>query len=155
LFELSYAHPPGNETINHEVVNEVYNSTNSPLLIFESPYSFSDTVAQVKKAITANNFEFIRKQNIAQTTGSKDKSNVREVTLFFCNFSKLDAALKVDKRIGIFLPCRISIVENNGQVQIISVNPKALNSLFKNQNLETLCNELNQSYIAILEEASL
>ena len=61
----------------------------------------------------------------------------------------------VDPRVGMFLPCRITIVEQNGKVMVMSVNPKVLSKLFNNSELNRLCERMSQSYIAIMEEATL
>jgi len=127
----------------------------APLLIQESPYSLTDTVEQVKRAITGQNFKLIRQQMLDHDPSANQQSITKEIVIYFCNFKKLDMALKLDKRAGLFLPCRISIVERDGKVFMMTVNPKELNSLFQNQKLDELCNELYQAYLAILEEASL
>jgi cytochrome c oxidase cbb3-type subunit 3 len=40
-------------------------------------------------------------------------------------------------------------------VQVMSVNPKVLSQLFNNSELNQLCEQLEQSYTAIIEEATL
>jgi cytochrome c oxidase cbb3-type subunit 3 len=54
-----------------------------------------------------------------------------------------------------FLPCRVTILETAGKVQVMSVDPKVLSRLFNNSELNRLCDEMTTSYTAILEEATL
>jgi cytochrome c oxidase cbb3-type subunit III len=133
----------------------VTDTIKAPLLIHESPYSLIDTVEQVKRAITGQNYKLIRQQTLDRDSDANQQSAVKEIILYFCNFNKLDMALKLDKRAGLFLPCRISIIERDGKVYMMTVNPKEFNSLFQNQKLDKLCEELYQDYLTILEEASL
>jgi cytochrome c oxidase cbb3-type subunit 3 len=81
--------------------------------------------------------------------------NPKQVIVYFCNISLLNQALAIDPRVGMFLPCRISIVEKNGKVQVMSVNPKVLSRLFNNAELNQMCDQLEQNYTAIMEEATL
>jgi cytochrome c oxidase cbb3-type subunit 3 len=127
----------------------------APILIYESPYSLSETVTQVKRAITNHNFEFIRQQTVDGVSDTDTQNEGQDTIIYFCNFNKLDTALKLDKRVGIFLPCQISIIQRDGKVYILSVNPKALNALFWNQRLDSLCDELSQQYRDISEEVLL
>lgn len=138
--------------LNHHAVID---NIKAPLLVHESPYSLTDTVEQVKRAIVGQNFKFIRLQTLDHDSGTSQQNAAKEIIIYFCNFNKLDKALKLDKRAGLFLPCRISIIERDGKVFMMTVNPKELSSLFQNQQLDALCDELNQAYLAILEEASL
>ena len=56
---------------------------------------------------------------------------------------------------GMFLPCRITIVEHNGKVQVMSVNPEVLSKLFNNSELNQLCGQMKTNYTTIIEEAVL
>lgn len=133
----------------------IINITKAPLLVQDSSYSLTDTVEQVKRAITGHNFKIVRQQRLDPDSGTDIQDDAKEIIIYFCNFDKLDKALKLDKRAGLFLPCRISIVERQGKVYLMTVNPKVLNSLFQNPKLDKLCEELHQSYQEILEEATL
>jgi cytochrome c oxidase cbb3-type subunit III len=84
----------------------------------------------------------------------KTKTRIRFI-VYFCNVSLLNQVLAIDPRAGMFLPCRITIVEKNGKVQAMSVNPVALSPLFNNSEVDQLCELLRERYITIIEEATL
>ena len=142
-------------TAMHGNHHYLIDSVQTPLLIYESPYSLTETIKQVKRAIVGQNFKFIRQQSLDEALGVNLDNEKKEVILYFCNFNKLSQALTLDKRVGAFLPCRISVVERNGRTFIMAVDPKALNSLFDNNRLSPLCDDMKRVYTAILEEASL
>jgi cytochrome c oxidase cbb3-type subunit III len=76
--------------------------------------------------------------------------------VYFCNISLLNQALAIDPRVGMFLPCRVTILEKpDGKVQVMSVNPKVLSRLFNNSELNEMCEQMKQDYTAIMEEATL
>ncbi|MEJ2053305.1 MAG: DUF302 domain-containing protein, partial [Calditrichaceae bacterium] len=74
---------------------------------------------------------------------------------YFCNFNMLNEALAIDPRVGLFLPCRVTVVEHHGKVQVMSINPKTLSHLFNNQELDQICGRMETLYQDILEEATL
>ena len=127
----------------------------TPVIIRESPYDLNTTVERVKTAVTTNNFFYGRVQTLEYGMTPPASENPKQVIVYFCNISLLNQALAIDPRVGMFLPCRVSIFEKNGKVQVMSVNPKVLSRLFNNSELNQLCEQLEQSYTAIIEEATL
>ena len=126
-----------------------------PVIVRDSPYDLDTTVKNVMAAVNNNNFFYGRVQPLEYGLTAPDKADPHQVIVYFCNISFLNQALAIDPRIGMFLPCRISIVEHDGKVQVMSVNPKVLSRLFNNVELDTLCDRLYNGYVAILEEATL
>jgi cytochrome c oxidase cbb3-type subunit 3 len=126
-----------------------------PVIVRDSPYDLKTTVENVKQAVTNNNFFYGRVQTLEYGLIEPARENPKQVIVYFCNISLLNQALAVDPRVGIFLPCRITILERNGKVQVMSVNPKVLSRLFNNAELNRLCEQMSESYTRIMEEATL
>jgi len=126
-----------------------------PARVYDSPYSLEQTVENVKQAAIGKNFRIIREQYFDEGLVPEGQEDRRAVMVYFCNFQMLNDALKLDPRVGLFLPCRITVVERNGKVQAMSINPKTLSHLFNNQELDRVCDEMSQLYDSILEEATL
>lgn len=127
----------------------------SPVIVRNSPYDLNTTVENVKRAVSNNNFFYGRVQTLEYGMTKPEDENSRQVIVYFCNISLLNQALAIDPRVGMFLPCRITIVETHGKVQVMSINPAALSRLFNNAEVNQLCGQLKDSYIAIMEEATL
>lgn len=125
------------------------------VIVRDSPYDLKTTVENVKKAISNNNFFYGRVQTLEYGLTTPDKENPKQVIVYFCNISLLNQALGIDPRVGMFLPCRITIVEHNGKVQVMSVNPEVLSKLFNNSELNQLCGQMKTNYTTIIEEAVL
>lgn len=121
----------------------------------ESSYSLDDTVANVKQAAIGRNFRIIRVQHFDQGLAPEGEENEKRVIVYLCNFRMLSEALAIDPRIGLFLPCRVTVVERDGQVEVMSVNPKLLSQVFNNRELDEVCNRMTDLYRGILEEATL
>ncbi len=126
-----------------------------PTLIVDSPYSFDETIANIKRSISGSNFVHIRDQSLLQGFNVENDEGSRQMIIYFCSFSFLYEALKLDPRVGMFLPCRITVTESQGKVQMMSINPKHLSQLFNNSALDESCDQMYQLYSDILEDASL
>lgn len=140
----------GNATGKHES-----SASESPVLVAESPYSLEDTVENIKQAITSQNFILIRTDTLEHGLVPEGKEDAKQVILHFCNFRFLFDALAVDPRVGMFLPCLVSVTERDGQVTVSTTNPEYLSHLFNNDELDDYCKRMRGVYEAILEEATL
>ncbi|MBI5040457.1 MAG: c-type cytochrome [Gammaproteobacteria bacterium] len=125
------------------------------MLVMESPYSLEETVESVKRAAVGKNFRLIRDQILEDGLFPAEQQNTRQVMVYFCNFKFLYDALALDPRVGLFLPCRVTVVEHEGKVLVMSINPKRLSHLFNNAELDRACDEMYKLYEEILEEATL
>lgn len=127
----------------------------SPIIVYDSPYDLKTTLANVKRAIGDNEYGWGRVQTLEYGLTSPKDENQHQVIIYFCKLPFLNKALAIDPRVGMFLPCRITIVEENGKVKLMSVNPKVLSRLFNNSELNELCDQLTQDYKDIMDEATL
>jgi cytochrome c oxidase cbb3-type subunit 3 len=125
-----------------------------PILVYDSPYGLEETVEAVERAAVGRNFRLIRRQKLEEGLMPEGEASDREVIVYFCNFNFLYDALTIDPRVGLFLPCRVTVVEQEGQVKVMSINPKRLGVLFNNERLNRACDEMHDLYTAILEEAT-
>jgi len=122
---------------------------------YESPFSFDKTIEKVKQAVIGMNFRVIREQKLEEGLVEQGKENPKQVMVYFCNFQLLNEALAVDPRVGLFLPCRVTILEEKGKVKLVAINPKRLSGLFNNNELNKLCEGMYETYTEIMEEATL
>jgi cytochrome c oxidase cbb3-type subunit 3 len=125
------------------------------VIMVESPYDFTKTVENVKAAAKAANYRIIRVQGFDSGLVDKKHENPKRTIVYFCNFQLLNDVLAVDPRVGLFLPCRVTIVEEAGKVKVMAINPRKLSSLYNNAELDKACDEMHAVYEAILEEATL
>jgi len=128
---------------------------NSPIIRMESPYSFEETLGNLKKAVAARNFRIIREQTLDTGFVEEGKENRRQYIVYFCSFSFLNEALSIDPRVGLFLPCRVTLQETDNGVELVTINPENLSHLFNNTDLDKACARMYRLYTEILEEATL
>ncbi len=127
-----------------------------PLVIrADSPYDLQQTVENVRNAARAGNFAVVRAEHQEYGLVAEGEEDPNTVFVDFCNFEQLYGALQIDPRIGMFLPCRITVVAREARVEIMFINPKALSPLFNNQELDDACETMYQLYAEIVDEATL
>lgn len=136
--------------------HELNEGKNEPMVIVvDSPYGLDETIDNLKQAITDQNFTLIRTDYLEHGLVEKGQENKKQVVLHFCNFGFLFQALGIDPRVGMFLPCRVTVIEKDGKVQLSTINPKRLSKLFNNHELDEACEEMYQIYSTLLEDATL
>lgn len=126
-----------------------------PTIVYDSPFGVEKTVEMLKRAILGKNFKMIRVQTFDDGFVPKEKEQTNKTIVYFCNFNFLNRALAIDPRVGMFLPCRITVIEREGKVQVMAINPKHLSRLFNNSELDKACDEMRNIYEEILEEATI
>jgi cytochrome c oxidase cbb3-type subunit 3 len=127
----------------------------APTIVRVSPYTMEQTIEKLKIAIGAANMRLIRTEAFDQPFSEPGAENKRHVVVDSCDFSFLDKALKVDPRVGLFLPCRFTVTERHGKVSVMAINPKRLSTIFNNSELDQLCEQMYRVYVDIIEEATL
>lgn len=126
----------------------------APTISYDSPYSVEETVAALQRAAIGRNFRIIRTQKLEDGLFQESEQNAGQVIVYFCNFDLVNRALAIDPRVGLFLPCRVTVVEQEDGVKVMAINPKRLSYLFNNAELNRLCDEMTRTYVEIIEEAT-
>lgn len=125
------------------------------VIVKESPYSLEETVSNLKNAVSSMNFRLIRVQNLDTGLTEEGKEDKKQVIIYSCNFNLLDKALKLDPRVGLFLPCRVTVSEHEGKVLVMYANPKKMNEIYNNSELDSMCTDMKSIYEEMVDEALL
>ncbi len=127
----------------------------SPTLLVTSHAPFAETVEAVKKAISSRRLRVIRQHPLEDGLVTQGSENRKQLVIHFGQIRQLNTLLALDPRMGLFLPNRITVMEqDDGKVLVAAVNPLRFSSLFNNANLEHTARELHDTYMAILQEIS-
>ena len=129
---------------------------NEPAVIIkESPYTVEETVKNLENAVSSMNFRLIRIQNLDSGLAEEGKEDKKQVIIYSCNFNILNQALKLDPRVGLFLPCRVTVSEQDGKVLVMYANPKRMNEIYNNNELDNMCTDMKTVYEDMVDEALL
>ena len=127
-----------------------------PALIFDSPYDFDATLLSLKSALEGRNFRHLPDRQLEKGLAGDDMINRRQMTVRYCNFELLYRMMRVEPRLGVGLPCRITVVEgDDGSVRLIAMNLRLISSLFNNDQLRDLADEMHEVQLEIIDEALL
>ena len=139
----------------NEIAKAKIEDKGGAVIVVDSPYGLEETVENLKQAITDQNFTLIRTEFLDHGLVDEGEENTKQVVVHFCNFGFLFEALTIDPRVGMFLPCRVTVIESEGKVQLMTINPLHLSDLFNNDELEKSCKEMHEVYTTLLEDASI
>jgi cytochrome c oxidase cbb3-type subunit 3 len=127
-----------------------------PTHVYESPNDFDTTVANVKASLTGANFRIFPDRLVEQGLIDEFSVNSRQIGVRFCNFNVLYGMLKIEPRLGVVLPCRITIMERkNGQVILVVPNLRVVSRWFNNDELVNLWDRMEETFAEIIDEATL
>ena len=127
-----------------------------PALIFDSPYDFDATILSLKSALEGRNFRHLPDRHLEKGLADDTMINRRQMTVRYCNFELLYRMMRVEPRLGVGLPCRITVVEgDDGSVRLIAMNLRLIAKLFNNDQLRDLADEMHEVQLEIIDEALL
>jgi cytochrome c oxidase cbb3-type subunit 3 len=124
-------------------------------IIVESPSDFPSTVAAVREALKAANFRLFPERYLEEGLIDEFSHNTKQVSLRFCNFGTLYDMMRIEPRLGIILPCRITITQmEDGRVLLIAPNIREMASWFNNDELLSMAVEMEETINTIIEEST-
>lgn len=126
----------------------------SAVIVRESPLSVPQTVERLKAAFSGVNMRLIRAVPFDEGLVEKGRENPKRYIVDACDFGFLNKALAIDPRVGLFLPCRVTVAEHRGKVLVMTINPKRLSAIFNNSELNDLCTQMHKIYVGLIEEAT-
>ena len=127
-----------------------------PTLVFESPYDFTTTVSNIKQSLQGMNFRYFPDRYLEMGLADDSLVNKRQLSLRFCNFNQLYRILNIEPRLGVVLPCRLTVVEDaEGQVRIYAMNMQLVSRLFNNTQLNEAAEQMHENILEVIEEATL
>jgi len=129
---------------------------NSPTLVFDSPYDFITTVNNLKQSLQGLNFRYFPDRYLEMGLAADDLINRKQLSLRFCNFQELYQVINIDPRLGVVLPCRVTVVETaDGTVKIYAMNMQMVSKLYNNTQLEQSAQQMHEAILELIEEATL
>ncbi len=127
-----------------------------PTLVFDSPYDFMTTISNLKQSLQGLNFRYFPDRFMEMGLAKDNKINKKQLSLRFCNFKQLYKMINTEPRLGVVLPCRVTVVEQpDGQVKLFVMNMKVVSRLFNNTQLSETADEMHESLMELIDEATL
>jgi cytochrome c oxidase cbb3-type subunit 3 len=128
----------------------------APALVVESDYDFDTTLENLRTALTGANFRLFPDRFLEEGLIDEFSHNRKQVTIRFCNFNKLYDMLNIEPRLGVVLPCRITVMQrSDGSVVLVAPNMTTITRWFNNDELKALGSTMDGLIVNAIEEATL
>src|ERR1700690_3839808 len=114
-----------------------------------------EVAAALQTAVQANHFGVMHVHNLKETMTKKGVEFPRECLIFeVCQPQQAKKVLDQNMSVSTTLPCRISIYEEGGKTILATPKPTALLAMFNTPQLEGVAQELEDTIVKIMKEAT-
>ncbi len=122
--------------------------------VYTSPYKLEETINRLQESAAAYNFRVYPNRALLQGLGEFEIGDEKQVVVRFCNFRNMQAFLKLDPRLGVMLPCRATVIEDEqGKVSIVLENYKHAVARFNNEQISQSVGDLVEEMQEMVKEA--
>ena len=114
---------------------------------------FDSAVEKTAQELKKQGFGIVTEINMREIFRKKlDADFRRYIILGACNPRYAFEALSEEDKLGVFLPCNVVIQEHdNGEVEILAINPEEMMHGVDNLNLRTFAIEVKEQLQAVLQ----
>jgi uncharacterized protein (DUF302 family) len=119
----------------------------------ELDLGFEEAVAKAKEELKKEGFGILTEIDVKKTM--KEKLGVEHddyLILGACNPSFASKVLKVEKEIGLLLPCNVIVYRENGKTVVSAVNPVEAMSMVENESLKEIAEEVAGKLGKVIKE---
>lgn len=114
-------------------------------------YSMEEADQKIREALKERGFGILTEIDMQATMKNKIDKDIRPYKILgACNPNFAYQALQEEEKIGIMLPCNVTLIETeNGSVDVSIMDPSVALTVIDNNNIEPFANEVK----GILQEA--
>ncbi len=121
----------------------------------ESSKELEQVCAALEKATVAHKFGVMAVHDLKETMKKKGVDFDRPCRIYeVCNPQQAKKVLEKNMDLSAFLPCRISVFTQGNKVILATLKPTDLISLMKMPDLQPVAQEVEETLIQIMKEAS-
>ena len=108
--------------------------------------TFENVEARTRESITEQGFGVLTEVNVRDTLKEKlDVDFSKYIILGVCNPPIAFDALKIDKEVGLFMPCNIVLWENkDGSTTVSAFDTTIISSQIQNDKIEEIAHRVNK-----------
>ncbi len=117
--------------------------------------SLDETAAALHAAVVAHQFGVLHVHNLREAMEKKGVEFSRACLVFeVCQPRQAKRVLEENMSVSTALPCRISVYEEGGRTVLATVKPTLLLGMFNAPQLEGVAREVEETMIAIMNDAA-
>jgi len=109
-------------------------------------YSFAEAEQKIREALKEKGFGILTEIDMKATMKAKLEKDIQQYKILgACNPNYAYAALQEEEKIGIILPCNVTVIENkDGSVDVSIMDPEAAFTMTGNNALAPFAKEVKQ-----------
>lgn len=114
--------------------------------------NFNEAIEKIKEELKKEGFGILTEIDVKKTL--KEKLNVEYddyIILGACNPLFAYEALKVEKEIGLLLPCNVIVYSQNGKTAVSIINPLKAMSIVENPLLKEMVQEVEEKLKKVID----
>ena len=119
----------------------------------ETPKSFDEGVAAVEAACAAVSFRVLHIHDVQATLAAKGFERYPLKIIEICNAKFAYDALAKDIRVGLMLPCRITVYVHGSKTFLSAFRPTVIKAMLPEAGLERLADEVEANIRGIVDAA--
>jgi uncharacterized protein (DUF302 family) len=124
------------------------------LYVREAQGAVEEVTAKLEAAAAENHFGVVGFHDLKQTMNAEGVEFGRECRILeVCNPGKAKDVLEADLVLSNVLPCRISVYEVAGKVEVSMLRPTAVMALLRRPGLQHLAQEVEDTMVRIIDAA--
>ena len=113
----------------------------------------AEAVASIEKAAADNGFRVLHVHNVQQTLQEKGFDIPGYSIVEVCNAKFAHQVLTKEKQVGMMLPCRIAVYEEQGAVTLLLMKPSIIGEMMPDAGLGTIPMEVENILVKVVQEA--
>ena len=126
------------------------------LFKMETKKGFEQVCLDLEKAVVDNKFGVMAVHNLNETMKKKGVEFKAPCRIFeVCNPHQAKKVLEKNMDLSSFLPCRISVFVERDRVTLATLKPTAIVSMFNQPELKQTAQEVEDTLMHIMKEASI
>ena len=117
-------------------------------------YSFSEAEEKITAALKEKGFGILTEIDLKTTMKNKIDKDIRPYKILgACNPNYAYQALQEEEKIGIMLPCNVTVIENeDGSVDVSIMDPEVALKVVENDSIEPFAKKVKQVFGDVLAE---
>jgi len=119
----------------------------------ETHKSFDEAVAAVEAACAAKSFRVLYTHDVQATLGAKGFARHPLKIIEICNAKFAHDALAKDIRVGLMLPCRITVYIHGSKTFLSAFRPTVIKAMLPEAGLDRLADEVDAIIRGIVDAA--
>jgi uncharacterized protein (DUF302 family) len=125
------------------------------LYVIESSKPLDRVAADLQVAVARHKFGVLGVHDLRAKLAEKGVPFARECRIFeVCNPHQAKRVLEANLEISTALPCRISVYEEGGKTKLATIRPTTLIELYRNPELKSVAEEVEDTMVRIMAEAA-